>query len=134
MSKKCKSENDHKIIVFQENQSKLIIENPERLKTTKIIVDGCEITEGIRCDFLLLASGIEYYIELKGQDINHAIEQIERTLRVLSSDFKKQKKISLVISARCPLNSATIQNIRVKFRKNFNSDLIVRNSPFSYRI
>jgi len=83
MKDECSEIVDHKEIVFKENRSKLTILNPNRLIGKRLEVDGCEITEGIRCDYLLLIKSLEMFIELKGQDIHHAIEQLERTMSLL---------------------------------------------------
>lgn len=134
MKDACTVINRNKIVVFEENRSKLIIENIDEVIGTKVIVDGCEITEGIRCDFLYLIKDIELFIELKGQDLEHALEQLKETIFKLSKHPKNQKKKLFVICTRSPLNSASIQNLQVKFRKNFNCDLIIKSSPHTHKI
>lgn len=51
-------------------------------------VDGCIITSGQKCDKLLLsknpsnlATWFGHFIELKGTDVSHAIDQLETTIR-----------------------------------------------------
>ena len=134
MKNNCIQKTNNKIIVFQENRSKLIILNKNQINTTKVTVDGCEITSGLRCDFMLLAQELEYFIELKGQDIEHAIKQLIATINKLSSNPKNMEKSSFIICTRSPLSSASIQNLQVKFKKNFNSKLIIKSSPFSQEI
>lgn len=132
MKDECCITNTNKLVVFEEARSRLVIENKDEVKATKVTVDGCEITTGIRCDYMYLIKDSEIYIELKGQDIKHAIEQIEATIKKLSSNSKEQKKKSFVICTRSPLTSASIQNIRVKFRKHYNSEFIVKSSPYKH--
>ena len=132
MKQECTENSDKKIIVFQENRSKLIIHNKSQIQTSKVAVDGCEITKGLRCDYMLLGEGLEYFIELKGQDIKHAIKQLETTINKLSSDSKNMDKTSFVICTRSPISSASIQNLQVKFKKNFSSKLIIRSTPFTH--
>ena len=48
----CNIETTDKSLVLEENKRKCIFSNPENLKLIKIIVDGCQITEGTKCDFL----------------------------------------------------------------------------------
>lgn len=134
MKDECIIENNNRYIVFSENRSKLTIENIDRVTGRKVIVDGCEITEGLRCDFMYIIKNSELFIELKGQDLNHAIKQLETTINSLSNDEKNSKKISFIICTRSPLNSASIQNLQVKFRKNYNSKLIIKSSPSKYKI
>ena len=134
MEERCTTTNKNKLIVFEEKRSKLTIHNKEMVMASKIIVDGCQITTGIRCDFLFLANEVEFFIELKGQDLLHAVEQIESTIIKLSTNIQKKKKISFIICTRSPLTSASIMNIQAKFRKKFNSELIVKSSPHIYNL
>lgn len=134
MKNKCKQNTKDKKIVFQENKSKLIILNKNKIKATKVKVDGCEITSGLRCDYLLLAKELEFFIELKGQNINHAVKQLIATFKKLSANPKEQKKTSFIICTRSPMSSASIQNLQVQFKKNYSADLIVKNTPFSYQL
>lgn len=134
MKEECTIRNNNKLIVFQENKSKLTIENKDEVEGCKIIVDGCEITEGLRCDFIYLIKDLELFIELKGQHLEHAIEQLKATINKLSQNPKTKKKKSFVICTRSPLSSASIQNLQVRFRKHYNSELIIKSTPFKYKI
>lgn len=129
---KCRTTSKNKIFTFKEQRSVLNLENVDQVDSVKIIVDGCEINDaGIKCDYLHIAKEIEMYIELKGQDLIHAMNQIERTIKMLSTNVQKQKKISYIICTRSPLSSTEIQNYDRKFREKFNSKLIIKSSPFS---
>jgi hypothetical protein len=121
-----------KLIVFSEQRSKLTLLNNDSGEVQKVQVDDCEITSGMRCDHLAIKANCEYYIELKGQDIKHAIKQIERTIKTLSNS--NNRKISFIICTRSPLAAAEIQNLQLKFRRDFNSNLIVKNSPYTHPI
>jgi len=134
MKDECTIKNKNRLIVFQENKSKLTIENKDEVEGSKIIVDGCEITEGLRCDFMYLIKDLELFIELKGQDLEHAIDQLKTTINKLSQNPKTKKKKSFIICTRSPLSSASIQNLQVKFRKHYNSELIIKSTPFKYKI
>lgn len=127
---KCRSKSKQKLFVFEENRSKLTLENKNLIDSETIKVDGCEINdESIRCDFLHIANEIEFFIELKGQDIEHALNQIKTTIKRLSKNIKKSQKKSYVICTRSPLTTSEIQNHKYYFRKNYNSELIVKSSP-----
>ena len=89
----CEEKSKKQVFIFCENRSKLTLENKDRVESTKILVDGCKIKgENIRCDYLHIAKGIEMFIELKGQDIKHAMKQIIRSMEILSDNIKTQKK------------------------------------------
>jgi hypothetical protein len=123
----CYEEINHPRIVFEENRSKIIFNNPEKRMFGKVEVDGCQVTDGIRCDFLLIEPNKEHFIELKGEDIEHATNQISRSIRQLSIDPAHVAKSSYIISSRSPLSSPEIQILKAKFRRDFNSELIVKN-------
>jgi hypothetical protein len=127
----CRKISSQKLFVYQEMRSKLILENVDSIESTSITVDGCEINDDtIRCDFMHIAKGIEFYIELKGQDLEHALEQIKSTIFRLSTNVKKGNKISYIICTRSPMSSSEIQNHKLEFRKKFNSKLEIKSSPF----
>jgi hypothetical protein len=83
---------------------------------------------------MYLIKDIEFFIEVKGQDLEHAISQLKTTITKLSQNPKKAKKKSFIICTRSPLSSASIQNLQVKFRKNYNSELIIKSTPYKYKI
>lgn len=116
-------------IKCEENKRKITFNNKNRESVQKITVDGCQITEGVRCDYLVKYFKREYFVELKGEDIKHAFDQLSRSISILGTN-NCEKRISYVISSRSPLASAQIQNMRLKFLKQFKSDLIVKNNSF----
>ena len=75
---KCIKCTRNKIIKFEENKSKVTFHNLSQKEYECIRVDGCAITDGIRCDYLLRRSEeeLEYFIELKGCNVGHAIDQL----------------------------------------------------------
>lgn len=127
----CRNISSQTLFVYQEMRSKLTLENVDNVKSTSIKIDGCEINDdSIRCDFMHLAKDIEFYIELKGQDLEHALDQIKSTILRMSSNAKKANKISYIICTRSPMSSSEIQNHKLEFRKKFNSKLEIKSSPF----
>lgn len=127
----CRATSKNKIFIYKERRSSLTLQNNDEVMSTRIVVDGCEVQEGIRCDYLHKAKEIEMYIELKGQDVLHAIAQIERTICLLSEDVRRQKKVSYIICSRSPLASTQIQKYDRQFREKYNSKLIIKSSPYT---
>ncbi|MDN5199817.1 hypothetical protein QQ008_00545 [Fulvivirgaceae bacterium BMA10] len=132
MKEMCIEERSDSKIVCSENNRKIIFNNPSRNTVKKIKVDGCQITTGIRCDFLVIETNKnEHFIELKGQNIKHAFEQLKRSIQLLS---ESDKKTCYVICSKSPLTSAQIQNEMLNFRKLHNSKLVVRSGSFEVDI
>ena len=89
-------------IVFQdgESKSKMCFSNPNRRKVKKILVDNCLITEGKRCDFLLIDHNeVEHFVELKGNQVEYACTQIIETIKKISTDINALK-FSFIVSLK----------------------------------
>ena len=133
----CEIITTNQLISLKENRSKIIFENPNRLEVCIVKVDGCATESGPRCDYALTVDAMkeEFYIELKGRDVEHALDQIEATIKAISSDLRKQPKLCFIISTRCPPRSVTkISNRQQVLKKKYNAKLIVKNTPHTYTI
>lgn len=115
-----------KVISLKENKSCFRFLNPDQKEVKCIVVDGGAITDGFRCDHLLIdANKMEHFIELKGRDIPHAVEQLEASIQQLSSN--NGFKYSFIVSTRCPLSGSDIQIFKKKFKQKYHSELIIKN-------
>ncbi len=124
---KCETTVTDPIILLKEKRSAIRFLNPKRKKARKVVVDGCAITEGIRCDYLLIdPSSHEHFVELKGCDVGHGVDQLCASIKQLSVDPHKHPKSSYVICTQMPLSDPELQIAVLKFRKDFNSGLVVR--------
>lgn len=127
ISPRCCSIVTDQIIVLKESKSIFRFNNPERKKVKKIVVDGCAIVEGAKCDHLIIDSNsVEYFIELKGCDVKHALAQLEASIRQLG---ERMPRFAFIVSTRCPLTGNDIQIAKKRFRKCFNTELIIKNTP-----
>lgn len=99
-------------------------------------VDDNIVKEGQRCDKLVLVKRTtnrinpeqwtEIFIELKGRDTNHAINQIRETLK--SPIFKHPSNDIIrarIIAQSFPANKSnpTMEKAKQEFRKNYKCDL-----------
>lgn len=84
------------IIVSQDRRSdcqhraqNVVKQNNLRSVVRQYKVDGKIITDGKRCDYLVLNDDLKtaYLIELKGKDINHATEQLDNTLKIMKANL-----------------------------------------------
>ncbi len=115
-------------------RSKFRLYNPKRSSIKLVEVDDCVIKEGKRCDYLLiLPNGHEVYIELKGCDVKHAVEQIARSIDLLACNCHPIVKYCFIASSRCPINSTEIQNLKRKFRQKYNAKLTIKNGEITHR-
>lgn len=125
----CEVTTTQSAIVLEENKRRLVINNPRKKRVRKVQVDGCAIIEGKRCDHLIIGpDNSEYFVELKGCDIDHAINQLEASIYKLGTKIRSGKRLSIIISSRCPLTTPKIQKLKLHFRKNLMSELILKNT------
>lgn len=124
----CVREVSDRRLVLEENKRKCLFLNPNRRPLVKVVVDGCEIVDGAKCDYLVIDHcGNEYFVELKGKDLPHAVEQLERSVKQLSDVRNKGKKYAIVVASRYPANDTSMQRAKVAFRKKYNVELISKN-------
>jgi hypothetical protein len=126
----CEEHRSDTKIVLQENKSKITFLNPNKDEILIIKVDGCVISDNeiSRCDYALIPSdAVEIYVELKGSDIAQAVKQIESTIKLLSENPQKIKKLCFVVSTRVPQLPTSIQKLKIQFKKKFNASFQIKN-------
>ena len=124
-------------IVLKENKSKITFLNPNQDEVLTIKVDGCVISDNdtLRCDYALIpADDIEIYVELKGSDISHAVEQIKSTIESLSANPQKIRKLCFIVFTRVPRQTTTIQQLQSQFKRKFNASFRVKNIQDEYDV
>ena len=115
----CTWEVTDKLLVVKENKCKCVFSNPNQHLLTKIKVDGCQITDGIRCDYLILDHcHNEYFVELKGKDLPHAVDN----WKPVSSNYQpptiQLKKRLLLYQAVIPPMTLRYKELKLCSRKN----------------
>ncbi len=101
----------------------------------RIEVDNCLIKDSTirKCDFVFVRSinNDHYFVELKGSDTEHALKQLENTIKYFKkqSDLKKNQIFAYIVSSRVPSNSnQRFNNLKKKFRKNLTADLRIETN------
>ena len=131
--RECSTFLQHKRIALSGRRTtRLYLLNPTERRVEKIEVDGCAITEGQRCDWLVrlndAASTEEIYVELKGSAVYHAVEQLRATVEKLSEDCANFPKRCFIVFTRNPMLGTDVQKYKVRFRQSFNASFdLVKN-------
>ena len=141
MTDSCVTKVRDSSIVFKEVKSRFEIKNPQHREIEKHEVDNCifkDRTDIKKCDWLAIdvLSGLEIYIELKGQDADKdAIEQIINTVKLLSKD-QKAIKLGYIVhtSSRNPEMDTTNQRIIKGLKKSNNLILRIKKTPHTENI
>jgi len=121
MIKKCNEVSKNKIVTASENRRTFIINNKSRLTINKVTVDGCYISKGVKCDYLfeIIDNEIKnvFYVELKGKDIEHALDQLETTLKHCISIHKKFDRSCYIVASRVPKTTTSTQKQKKEFKR-----------------
>ena len=99
-------------------------------------VDGHVVKTGPRCDKLILVKHspketvaeqwTEAFIELKGADVNHAIEQLRETLKNALFQHPSNDDVrARIVAQSFPSNKSNpiMEKTKKEFRKDYNCDL-----------
>jgi hypothetical protein len=99
MFENCREFEDNRAyIVCEENRTKITFHNADGKTVAKIRIDGCVITGSAvkKCDYLLLCTKIKtaIFVELKGNKVMTAIEQLSATLdnKIIQNRLRSMKK------------------------------------------
>lgn len=116
-------------IKFEENKRKIIFLNPDRKDYKRVQVDGCAIDDKVtlRCDKLLVSADEheERYVELKGTEVMHAIDQLESSIQRLG-EFDDNRHAYVISTNVAPAYTTKIQQKALLFKKKYSSELLVR--------
>lgn len=112
--------------------STLYLLNPHKRTVERVQVDGCAITEGCRCDWMVVLedaiSNEELFVELKGSGVYHAVEQLQVTIETLSENAASFPKRSFVVFNRNPMYGTDVQRYKKTFRRDFNSEFDLKRN------
>ena len=122
-------------IRFEENKRVIYFHNPQGAVYHRVQVDGCAITNGARCDNLLASSDAhsEYFVELKGIDVKHAIEQLEASI-VAIGQYEDTRHAYVVSTNVAPALSTAVQLKKKEFKKKFKAELVVKEKRIDVQL
>ena len=114
---------------------KYIVINKAGSVFCKVRVDGCLITKGKKCDYLILNcdKNLAIFVELKGSDLLKAVEQIESSLNQLLKHLKIFTIYVRIVTSKVnapDLRTTKLIHLRKRLKK-INKDNIIK---FNYLI
>ena len=120
-----------KVILVQERGKQFLFDNSNARAVELTKVDGCKIKEGIRCDFMARfetgTQPFEYFIELKGQNITHALEQLLFTWLKLGFRGKHINTQAFIVLSRSKNSATKNRKIKKEWRDKYKIELIITN-------
>lgn len=103
---------DRKNISISENRKKYLLHNDLSNYIAVFHVDGAMVQDNdkINCDNLLIdATGMKaIFVELKGTDLAHALQQINQTIDMMRDDISDCTKYARIVTS----NRTNVPNIR----------------------
>jgi hypothetical protein len=127
----CNTTTNNKIISVSENKRTFRIKNNSIFTINEVKIDGCYKETGAKCDFLFeiiekTDVSIVFYVELKGSDISHAIEQLEATIEYCISEHKDvDKKKCYIVASKFPSSGTKSGILKKKFLKKNKIQLFI---------
>ena len=97
---KCSTCGSDRIVVAQENKRTYRLQNRSGRLICKLRVDACLVTEGKRCDFIIIDCEAEdvFLIELKGNKLIHGLEQLDATFERFRNRFQGRVYARIILS------------------------------------
>lgn len=123
-------------VSVSENGKRYLLATNGKEESVVYAVDGNIVKEGPKCDKLVLVKRsakevkpeqwTEAFVELKGVDTNHAIDQLRQTLK--KAIFKHPSNDDIrarIVAQSFPSNKSnpTMEKAKQEFRKDYNCDL-----------
>lgn len=92
--------------------------------------DGCVISQTAACDWIVeIAGNGKVAVELKGCDLDHAVDQILGALNYLRSNSLDSPRVAgLIVCSRYPKIDTKIQRAKQKMKKEFGAHLTIRSN------
>jgi len=92
--------------------------------------DGCVVKGNKAVDWIIRKPGyFDALIEIKGSDVEHALDQIHTSLCILSgtSDLEKNR-VGVIFCRQYPSGSTTINRRRERILKDFGAAVLIKSS------
>lgn len=112
----------------------LVLKNPARRKVSRIRFDGCVLKNATAADYVIgIELGLDLIVELKGKNVEHAIDQIENSathLKHVKSNISP--KLGVIYCKQVPAGSSSINKKRESLFKKHGIRLKISSSKSSY--
>ena len=124
----CQNEKRDSRIAVEERGKKAVFVNGEKRKYLLTRVDGCVIKNATAADWILTAAKVgDVIVELKGRNVQHALEQIMATAKFWTDNGLRQGKIAaLIVCSQHPQVTTKSQRAQNDFKRKYKGKLQIK--------
>lgn len=135
----CRDETTDSKIVREERKKRYCLENPRRNHVVVFAMDGGIIHDEVgkqKCDYLYAVREkeniIPIFVELKGKDVAHGLEQILESVRDFYGAFSSDKVLARIICKSVPriTNDQKSVKLRKELKEKYHGELVVKENSF----
>jgi hypothetical protein len=122
-------------IKVAESGRQAVFLNPERSAFRIVRADGCLFVGVTSADYIICGTPGDLIVELKGSDVDHALDQIKSTMTAWRRDPVAARTISgLIVCSRVPRFDSKIQRVKLALARDFQAKLNVcsRNQEHNF--
>jgi hypothetical protein len=128
---RCEEKVTDEALVLEENRSNITFINKNKDEILKVKVDKCVTFDEVICDWLLIRpDDKEFFIELKGSNIKHAYDQIERSIIKVAKDCYVREKNIYIVMSNYPKKKINTQVKRKYFQDIYKAKLFVERTNY----
>jgi hypothetical protein len=122
------------VLSLSENGKTMRFKNPSQRPVDAIAVDQCWLPQQCACDYLVLDwNGRPYLVELKGVNIDHALDQFEETVKALLGATIKEEIMCFLIATAVKTPQAKTLN-RIKRMQKRKIHVFPRSREYRFDI
>ena len=137
----CEEQARGEKVVCAERGRKITFLKPATRTVVKWRIDGCaalrrSLGRNLKlCDYLVVDwRSEEHYVELKGRNVEHALEQLGSTVKALRQAATRFLAHCWVITSASPANTAKNLSRKAQFEKQFNVQLKIRTREHTHSL
>lgn len=133
----CVENHKKREFAIKEKKRTARFNNPQVVRVEQAKVDGCLVKDGKKCDHYVSADGRVWYVELKGSDNAHGVEQIFSTMKFFRQKHAGLKLIGVIVSAKIPaIGSREQKKLKrcIQNRPNKIDDFLIRTHKIEITI
>lgn len=127
---------DSFVKVSGEHGRKVVVRNSPKEKYKRSKVDGCLVTNKTAADWVISKVNVgDVIIELKGKNVDHAVEQVKETIEYwISNKLINGRISSLIVCSEYPRFDTKVQRARDFLARQYKAPLhvVTKNMEFDF--